>query len=210
MALYRCFSINIFMGALRPQRRKNGFCCRGLDAGSDLQPALSCWLLCPALHTHARLLQPISRQHKVSNVLVYTSPQCPPPQQEMVVALRKRVVQPPCTSLSSGFAICSLQRVQMYLSFTARQSSMGLVFRDTKQSQSQRESLQALSILARRSTPSQTSPPFLTARMETGSQDSLLVWQFPTFFSSGFCCAVVTVGGLRAVSYFQASKTLRQ
>lgn len=79
MALYRCFSINIFMGALRPQRRKNGFCCRGLDAGSDLQPALSCWLLCPALHTHARLLQPISRQHKVSNVLVYTSPQCPRP-----------------------------------------------------------------------------------------------------------------------------------
>lgn len=138
------------------------------------------------------------------------------PQQEMVAALRKRVVQPPRTSLSSGFAICSLRRVQMYLSFTARQSSMGPVFRDTKQSQSQREALQALSILARRSTPSQTSPLLLTARMETGSQDSLQVvspvagMAISYFFSSGFCCAVATVGGLRAVSYFQASKTLRQ
>lgn len=36
-------------------------------------------------------------------------------------------------------------------------------------------SLQAVGILARRSTPSQTSPPFLMARVETGSQGSLQV-----------------------------------
>lgn len=70
---------------------------------------------------------------------------------------------------------------------------MGVVFRDSKQPQQQHKSPEPASTqhLARRGTPSQTSPLFLKAKMETGKQGSLqgsLLFSRMsiTYFSSGF------------------------
>lgn len=179
--LHRCFRINIFMGALRPQQCTSCFCCRGHNAGSDPQPALSCWLTLPG-STHTRTPAPA---HLSTNNL-----QAAQGEQRAGVHLPTEN-QPPArngggcsgkgwSSLPAPVCPVGLQSAEYGTSKGTSASRQGDPPWDwsseTPSSRSRSPcSLQALSILARRSTPWQTLPPFLMARMEAGSQGSLWV-----------------------------------
>lgn len=175
MALYRHFRVNIFVGALRAEQSTDLLCCRGLIAGMGSSELL-------ALPTHAHIcpnpswtnkfhLPPRRKCWQWSEKAGPTSLLV-----QWVYNLQNTVSPSECTSASQqgGF-------------------SMGLVSRDSRQPQQQHKSPEPASTqhLSRRETPSQTSPPFLTARMETGNQGSLqgsllFSGMTITYFSSRF------------------------
>lgn len=177
--LYRCFRINIFMGALRPQQCTNCFCCRGRNAGSDPQPALSCWLTLPG-STHTRTPAPT---HLSTNSLQAAQGE------QRAGAHLPTENQPPArngggcsgkgwSSLPAPVCPAGLQSAEYGTSEGTSASRQGDPpwDRSSETPSSRRHgSLQALSILARRGTPWQTIPPLLMARMEAGRQGSLRV-----------------------------------